>query len=97
MVLLLLAARCVLAPADLNAVGGPAFFAALLGESDPRIRRCAAALVLRHLFATRLADYRAALRLVVARAQQANDGALLTDAYRQLRTILDLRLIDLEQ
>ncbi|KDD73766.1 hypothetical protein H632_c1854p0, partial [Helicosporidium sp. ATCC 50920] len=40
--------------------------------------------------------YRRALRHVVFRAQAANDGALLSDPYSQIKAMLDMQLVDLE-
>ncbi|KFM25843.1 hypothetical protein F751_1457 [Auxenochlorella protothecoides] len=94
-VLLLLMGRCIAVPEDMAAVGGPAFFAGLLQEGDPRIRRSASIFVLRHLMATRRGEYQRALRQVLARAQQANEESMVTDPYQQMKAILDMQLVDL--
>lgn len=93
--LLLLMGRCMHDGAAMDAIGGGAFFAGLLADSDPRVRHYASGFVLRLLMARRPAAYRRALRAVVARAQQANDERLLSSPALQVQTMLDLALVDL--
>ncbi len=57
-VLLLLMARCAADAAALRALGGTAFFSALLSEADARVRHYAAVFVLRQLMLTQPRQYR---------------------------------------
>ncbi|KAL4440437.1 hypothetical protein ABPG75_003438 [Micractinium tetrahymenae] len=96
-VLLLLMARCAADAAALRALGGTAFFSGLLAEPDVRVRHYASVFVLRQLMLQQPLQYRRALRGVVARAQSANDEKLLANPYLQLRAMLDLGRIQLDQ
>jgi hypothetical protein len=57
-VLLLLMGRCGRDAAALSALGGAAFFTALLGEADGRVRHYAAVFVLRQLMTRHPLQYR---------------------------------------
>ncbi|PSC72009.1 hypothetical protein C2E20_4726 [Micractinium conductrix] len=96
-VLLLLMARCACDSGALGALGGTAFFCGLLSEPDIRVRHYASVFVLRQLMLQQPLQYRRALRGVVARAQSANDERLLANPHLQLRGMLDLGRVQLDQ
>lgn len=93
-VLLLLMARCGQDDSALAEIGGGSFFAGLLDERDARLRNYSAFFVLRGLMHRQPQKYRAALKLVAARAQQAGDERLIRSPFLQLQAMLEQNLIE---
>ena len=92
---LLLIARCNMEQTALQEAGGEALFAALLKDTDARVRYHTSMFVQQRLIATKADQYRRALRQLTQQAQQVNDEKLLRNPYLQISAMLEMRLIDL--
>lgn len=72
------------------------FLAALLSDSDPRVRRHVSSFILARFAQRQGQQYRNAVREVVAKAQRADDERLLRSPEAQVIAMLEARLVTLE-
>ena len=72
------------------------FLAALLSDSDPRVRRHASCFILAQFAQRHVQQYRNAVREVVAKAQRGDDERLLRSPEAQVISMLESRLLTLE-